>query len=187
MRVILFLIGLAVLGAPSCSRKPNIAEQDLSDIDVPAALAAAENQARKMADGFIKGETEAILDAMYPRALELIGGREKMLATIKKGMKEMKAEGTTFHSFRVTAPDKLYRAKNDVLSIVPEVVVMRTAKGKLQQDSFLLGISSDKGRSWKFIDGAGIQKNDVRSIIPHFPDGLELPKLPPPRLVKDDE
>jgi hypothetical protein len=187
MRAILFLLGLTILGAASCSRTPKLAEPDLSDIDEPAALAAAENQARKMGDALLKGEVDAILDGTYPRLLELGGGREKMRAEIDKTLEEIKDHGLVVQSYRVTAPDKLYRAKGDLLTILPQLIVMRTPKGKFHQDSFLLGISSDKGRSWTFIDGAGTQKTDIKCFLPHFPDGLQLPKLPPPRLVENDE
>ena len=185
MRPTSILYTFAALGALGCS--PNAGDQDLSDIDAPAALAAAEAQARRVGEALLAGDWNSFADYTHPKVLEKMGGRAKMKATIKAGLEDMKQQGIGFHAVRIGRPDRLFRAKGDLFTIVPQRVVMSTRKAKLRQDGFLLGISSDNGISWTFIDGAGTKKMDIREIVPHIPDNLKLPHLASPVLDENDE
>src|SRR5262249_26218996 len=118
------VVGLAILCLVGCSRSSKAVDQDLSGIDVAAALAAAENQAREMGEAFVAGDLDTLLDRTHARVLELGGGREKVRKTIQDGLDGMKAKGQLFHSMTVGKPDKLVLSKTTLYTIVPEYIVM---------------------------------------------------------------
>ena len=61
------------------------------------------------------------------------------------------------------------------------------AGGKAVSKSYLLGISSDGGKTWKFADGAGLDKKESRDkTLPKLPAELQLPMIEPPAITKDN-
>src|SRR5262249_6438569 len=62
---------------------------------------AAKAQAEVIQNALIKGDFGTVADLTHPKAIEKIGGREKMLATITAGLDEMKAEGIAFKSVKM--------------------------------------------------------------------------------------
>jgi hypothetical protein len=43
---------------------------------------------------------------------------------------------------------------------------------------FLIGISSDRGSTWTFIDGTQATKEELAQLVPDFPAQLSLPTPP---------
>jgi hypothetical protein len=153
---------------------------------VPAALAAAEQQAQEMGQAFVDGNVEKLLDRTHAKVLELGGGRDKVRKLIQDGVTEMKAKGQGFHSMSVSRPQKIVRSKGNLYTIVPEHLLMKTPQGMLRSESFLVGVSGDNGRTWTFIDGAGTGNGQLEKVLPDFPKELQLPKLTMPQLIEDD-
>ena len=52
--------------------------------------------------------------------------------------------------------DPLIMRFGDMFGILPATLQMSFPQGTLTQKSYLLGISTDKGKTWKFADGAGM-------------------------------
>lgn len=52
--------------------------------------------------------------------------------------------------------------------------------------SYLLGISPDKGKTWTFVDGSGLQNEKARkAVLPALPDSLKLPAKGKPEIIPD--
>src|SRR5262249_27821934 len=49
------------------------------------------------------------------------------------------------------------------------------------QNGFLLGESKDSGKTWKFVDGAGLLKDreSLKAFFPNLPSDLKLPEVGP--------
>jgi hypothetical protein len=61
---------------------------------------------------------------------------------------------------------------------------MKSSKGKISQKTFLIGISSDKGKTWTFING-DLDIKRVKSVFPNLPEKLKLPDKEKPVLEND--
>lgn len=96
----------------------------------------------------------------------------------------MKAQGTRFKSANAGEPVQIVRAGQDLLTIVPVKQVMIVPEGELHISSHLLGVSSDNGKSWTFVDTAKLTPENVRSVLPHFNPELKLPPKQRPTLVQ---
>jgi len=81
----------------------------------------------------------------------------------------------------VTAGDKQF-------AIVPMTVRVQVSDGTLRSKGFLVAVSEDRGKTWTFIDGAGLvrepgkEREKLAQILPDFPPQLSLPAPEPPQL-----
>ena len=89
----------------------------------------------------------------------------------------MKVRNVTLISIQTETPVKVFRAGKDLMTIVPQSLELRVPDGRAKVRSFLVGVSSDQGINWTFIDG-NIGEDRIRVIVPHLPREM---RLPPPQ------
>ncbi len=138
-----------------------------------------------MARAFEKGDLEAIADAMYPGIVEKMGGRKRVIETLKGGLAGMKRDGASFKSVRVSLPGKIVTTDRRSYCLVPQTIEMDVPDGTLVTESHLLGISEDGGKTWTFVDTAGWNARVQEELFPDLGDKLKIPARRPPRLVKE--
>ena len=132
--------------------------------------AVVKKKAGEIVAAIKKEEYAKVVDLTYPKVVELMGGREKMLAELEAGMKQLKEKGFSFKSVEVGEPGELMTEGKNTFAVVPTTTEMAAPGGKIVLESYLLGISSDGGKAWTFVDGSGIGTAEKRELI--------LPKLP---------
>ena len=154
-----------------------------------AALEAVRKQAQACADAMLKGEFTKFIDMTHPKLVELMGGRDKMIESLKKGTTQMKAQGTTIVAFNVSAPTEVIpNGKEGQLAIVPTHFELKAGKTKITQAGYLLGCSSDAGRTWTFIDGAGVtDASSLKPFLGEVPKDLKLPAKTQPVIEAGDK
>lgn len=123
----------------------------------------------------IKNDLEKVLDLTHPKAIELTGGRKDTLAAMKKGMDEMKAQGTVVQSAESDEPSDPVPSGSSLFIVAPHTIVMKVKGGKLRAKAFVIGVSSDKGKSWKYVNG-GVGTEAIKKVIPDLPKELKLPE-----------
>src|SRR5262249_31172947 len=122
---------------------------------VPAgAPEAAQREATRMYQAFIGRDMKTFAGFTHPRIVELAGGRDSMIGIVEKGLAQMKAQGLAFKTVVVSKPSQIVHAGTQTQAILPMNVVMSAPKGEIHTTSHLLGVSSDGGKSWTFIDAA---------------------------------
>ena len=87
--------------------------------DAKGGGAAIKEQARTMSRAFLSGDFETLLDATYPKILELSGGREKMLAVLKAEVAKWEAQKIKIIYYEVGEPGEVKSAGAKLVSIVP--------------------------------------------------------------------
>jgi hypothetical protein len=107
------------------------------------------------------GNYGRVVDFTYPKVVEMVGGRDKMIETLHRGSEEMKAHGSAILGAEVTQPREIITVGDKQFAIVPMTVRVEVPKGTLQSKGFLIAISTDRGNTWTFIDGAGVTKEKL--------------------------
>jgi hypothetical protein len=148
-------------------------------------LLAIKQQADEVGKAVLAEDYFKVVDLTLPKVVELLGGRSKMVETMRAGTKEMKSQGITFHAIKVDPPKEVVKAGPDLIAVVPEVVTMKVPGGKVHQKSYLLAVSADQGRTWKFLDGAGVAGDNLKQVLPNLPKEVKLPKKEEPVFEKD--
>jgi len=61
---------------------------------------------------------------------------------------------------------------------------LKVPNGSATAPSYLLGVSEDGGKVWKFIDGSGLKNAKGREVmLPGIHEKLKLPTYQPPKFT----
>jgi hypothetical protein len=134
-------------------------------------------QADIVARAVVSGNYATVVNYMYPKVVQMAGGKAKILQMMQTGIEQMKAQGVTFESATVGSPGKFYKAGTEIHCLVPEYIVMKMNGNTLRTNSNLLAISKDGGKNWTFLD---LNKNTIASIPKIFPKFNKDLKIPEP-------
>ena len=132
-------------------------------------------QAEVLANAVVKGDCKTLIDHMYPRLVQMMGGKEKMLTQANASMTQLKTQGFVFDAASIGSPGKFYKAGAEIHCLVPETISIKMPNGHLVAQSNLLAISKDGGKNWTFID---LNKNTIDAIpkiFPYFNNELKIP------------
>jgi hypothetical protein len=129
-----------------------------------------------------KGDYKALVDLTFPKVVELMGGRKKMIELLRRGTEEMKKQGSAILSAEVAEPKEVIKSGKRRFAIVPMTVRMKVPEGTMRSQGYLLAISMDEGKTWTFIDGSGLTKEKLAQLLPDAPSQLTLPSKEEPVL-----
>ena len=126
-----------------------------------------------------KGQVEGFLEEMQKFSARLANGG------FSKGMEQIKERGFEIKAYNIGEPGAFIEKDRKTFVVVPTTMEMKFPKGLIRSKSFLLAISSDMGKTWKFADGAGISKNPGlrEKLVPDLPKELEFPKPATPEII----
>jgi len=135
---------------------------------------------KELCDAFTNKDYLKVLELTYPKVIEAGGGREKMLASMQDELKTMETEGVVFLSTTPGAPTNFVHDAGSIYAVVPITSKIKAQAGVFQTESTLIGVSSDAGATWTFIDAAGEDEKKLRMLLPNTLDKLKLPPDKPP-------
>lgn len=132
----------------------------------------------------IKEEFGKVADLTHPKIVKMMGGREKMVATMESSAKEMKSQGYAISSVTVDEASEPVSAGKEMYAVVTFQLEMKAPAGKLLQKSFVIGLSTDQGKTWVFVNG-DVDIKTVKQVLPNLPDELKRPEKQKPVFKKD--
>lgn len=142
--------------------------------------------AKDMRDATLAGDCARLIDNTYPTAVEELGGRKNAIEVAEASMKEMKRKGFAIVKYDFSEPGDFYVEGDNTFVVLPATIEMKFPTGKILSKSYLLGISPDAGKSWKFIDGSGLQDKEANGkLLPKMPIKLKLPYYVKPEVIED--
>jgi hypothetical protein len=158
---------------------------------VPVAFAdeadvkkAAKSQANEIQSALVKGEFGKVADRTHPKAVEALGGKEKMVVFLTEGIKEMKKAGIEFKATKMLDPSDPVKVGKELYILVPFTLELTISGKRFQSKGALVGVSSDGGKMWVFLD-ATPGRDKLKDLLPDLPDSLMIPKPEMPTPVKD--
>jgi hypothetical protein len=181
----LLLLSLTI----ACSKKepsqaPVVATQSpAATVENYPALVA---QVQEVNDAFRRRDFGRMVDLTYPKVIEAAGGRDKIIASLAKGMKEMETEGVTVLSSTAEAPTQIVHVSEWIYAVVPTTLRVKAQSGTFKTESSMIGISSDHGAHWTFIDAGGKDHKQLLTMLPAPADALKLPAEKEPVKISDN-
>src|SRR5215475_13068353 len=91
-------------------------------------------EAEKCANALLKGDFDLFVAYTHPRILKGMGGKEAVIATLKKGTAQMKADGTGILDVTVGQPSNPKRSGAWMTSMIPEYLALKVSGGKLYKE-----------------------------------------------------
>jgi hypothetical protein len=160
-------------------------------LHTPALLAQPElikATAEESHRAFLHGDYGRMADLTYPRVVARIGGREAFIKAMRKSIDEIEADGFSLDTMIVRLPTRILTTKRRMYAVVPYDLILLTPDGRLLQESIMLGVSEDGGRSWTFVD---VNTQSEKMLQGVFPDEkglnkrLALPARKPARVIEE--
>ncbi len=153
--------------------------------DDPIDVARGVEQAKAIAKAVLDEDYAKVADATHPAIVQIMGGREKMIDAIKQGMKTAKDMGIKITSHQIGKPGEPVVDGKTAYLIIPTTLEMASRDLKIVSKSYLLGTTSDGGKTWHFADGAGLSQPGMKEkVFPKLPKQLKLPERKPPTVTK---
>jgi hypothetical protein len=188
MKIACSLVLLSVTIA--CAQKE---AQKTPAVATSSPAATAENypslavQAKEVNDAFSRKDFARFMDLTYPKVIEMAGGREKMVAAMNKELKEMESEGVVLLSSTSGAPTQFIHDSGSIYAVLPITLKVKAQDGIFQSEGSMIGISSDGGVNWTFIDSSGKDLSELKKLIPGIADKLSLPPAKPPVKISNGD
>ena len=99
------------------------------------------------------------------------------------GLVRQVVESLGITHFEASAPRQVYKAGKELAVLVPTRMRLQAPDGKFVKDDYILGISDDAGKTWKFSNLSYLEMSEIRRLFPRLPASLVLP--PRAQFVED--
>ena len=126
------------------------------------------SQLGEMKKFFLNGDYENFANYTYPKIIEMIGGKSNMVEATRQGIDKMKSDGFYFTDLNFKNPSKFLKKGNELQCSFTQVIAIETPRGKIESEYTLIGISSDNGQNWTFIDTSGRDKETMLNYFPNL-------------------
>lgn len=145
-------------------------------LDNPTDLQAIKKAAQALATATKNGDAAGLLEGTYPKAVEMMGGKDVAEKKLNSEMGDWKKKGISITKAECSDPMEIQKIDGKLYAVVPMVLEMKLPNGVVISPSYLLGISEDGGKVWKFIDGSGLnKKKESEALLPGIYTKLKLP------------
>ncbi len=140
-------------------------------------------QAMDMGNAVIRNNFNSFVKYMHPNIIEFAGGKEKMKTKMDSAYQVMKQFNVTFKRYWIGNPGEIVNHKNQLQAVLPQITTMITSLGELTAETYMIAISDDKGKIWRFIDTNVYKADKLKNIMPDLSPKLVIPPRKKPKLV----
>lgn len=137
-----------------------------------------------MGKALMSKDYSSFVSYTYPNILKDMGGRDKMVETVKKQMADLEAQGVKILSLSYGEPSAIIKEKKELQATLSQEMIFETAEGKVQAKSTLIAISTDDGKHWYLVDPGERDLETVRITLPNISKNLVLPPNEPVKIIK---
>ena len=184
LSLILLLLNVGCSKREPQAKQPIVAAQSTSL--KPESFPNLAAQAKETNDAFARKDFARVVDLTYPKVIEMLGGRDQMIASITREMKDMEAQGVVYLSSSAGVPTQVIQISGTIYAVLPNTLKMKATDGVFQAESNMIGVSSDGGATWKFIDAGGKNSSELQSILPNVAAQLNLSAEKQPTKISEN-
>ncbi len=142
-------------------------------------------QAEMMSQLLLKKDFISFCKYTYPKIIDMMGGKQKMVEVMENGTKEMQSSGVEFLHVTIGEPSKIITIRNELQCTVPQTIEMKVPNGRLISKSTLIAISIDNGKNWYFVDTSGKDIETMKKGLPNLSGELIIPEKTQPTFYKE--
>ena len=139
----------------------------------------------------VEGDYETLLEYTYPSLVALLdnlaGGPGKGKEMIQQQLQSLQEEGVTIDSGTVGTPSAPVVAGKELMAVVPIAMYMSVNDMHFKQESYMIGVSSDGGKSWTFVNSSPDDGMMMKTLFPNWNPDLKLPEKKGPEMISMGE
>lgn len=150
----------------------------------PALTAQTEDELKALAmegaricgQATVDGDFATLMDYTVPTIVELMGGKNTALSSIKAQMKTMENDGFEIVSSEVLKLTGFAFEQNEYRCIIKNRITMNTPKGGLESTSYLFGFYDETAGQWYFTEAKRLKDPSVmEQVFPGMKTSLVIP------------
>ena len=142
---------------------------------VASSYPSLEVQAKEVKEAFLRKDYARYADLTYAKSIEASGGKERFVKKLEEDMKEVEARGLKYLSFTLDTPSQIIRDSGSLYAVVPNHLTVKDADSTYRTYDCMIGVSSDNGHNWTFVDVGAFGKNGLSLSLGDVTNKLELP------------
>jgi hypothetical protein len=142
-----------------------------------------QQQGTKMCQLLIAKDYKSFIKYSYPPVIEMLGGEEKMIEKMTQLLEQMAIGGYIILNGSIEKPLKIVHLKDELQCALAQNMEMKVPAGREMIHSSLIGISTDKGENWTFIDTQNKDLKAMQALFPNLSDSLVMPEKREPELL----
>jgi hypothetical protein len=146
----------------------------------PGAKDSLHVQAERMGAGLVSGNYGVFLRYLHPTAIRISGGEAALKGKLEQVVQQMNQNGMRFESVSVDAPGVMVKAGTAWQVTVKQHTRIRMSRGWTEVTSTLIGVSTDNGLHWKFLDTNNKTTADMKQLLPELSPAIVIPVQSPP-------
>ncbi len=132
------------------------------------------SQLREMRKFFLAEDYHAFADYTYPKVIEMMGGKERMIQATESSMNQMKSEGYQIKDIDYKDASGFLSQGKELQCSLTQELLMKIPQGEILSEYTLIAISEDDGKSWKFLDTSGKSKETMLKYFPNLPPDIDI-------------
>lgn len=132
-------------------------------------------QAEKMGRLLIDNNFQEFIKYTHPKVIEMMGGDQKMIATLQNGFKDLDKQGIEFLSVKIGEASAIINVNNELQAVVPQKIEIQMGEKVIVSESSLIAFSFNSGKDWKFVDANGKTNKEAKTIFPTLSEKLIIP------------
>lgn len=140
-----------------------------------ALTQAVITQANQMAASYKSGDYKGYVKFILPVYVNAAGGQAKMIASFNALDAQLKSKDMSINSIVYTDPSEILKVKNESQCVIEQQTELQSAKGRVTTYTTLIAISTDDGKTWKFMDTSNMDIAMVRRLLPNLSSKIVLP------------
>jgi hypothetical protein len=182
MKQLILLVAICLSGALACNSAPtNSTPQAKAADNKQVNTEKLKTQAQELNDAMTRRDYDRAIDFMYPKLVELAGGKERLRAVLAEQMHQVELV-----SIKVGEPRDMFEVNGESYAIVPSTMSMKVPDGILVGEGFMIAYSKDKGEHWTFVNAnsGAAYADQLKTLFPNAADKLHIPELKRPILQK---
>jgi hypothetical protein len=182
MKNLILLVAICLSGALGCKSAPTTSTQQAKvDDNKQVNTEKLKAQAQELNDAMTRRDYARAIDFMYPKLVELAGGKERLRAGMEEQMKQVEIV-----SNKVGEPRDMFKVNGESYAIVPSTMSLKVPEGILVGEGYMIAYSKDDGEHWTFTsaNSGPAYAEQLKTLFPNAADKLHIPELKPPVLQK---
>ncbi|MES2703006.1 MAG: hypothetical protein V4649_10220 [Bacteroidota bacterium] len=136
---------------------------------------AVSEQADRMGKLMLAKDFVGFVKYMNADVLKMIGGKEKVITTMRSGTTDMKKKGFSFNSVTFGKPSAIIDTAGTLQCILPEQLRIHSPQGDMINHTSLFALSKDNGKTWTFTEVNPELQSQLRQIVPVMSSKLKVP------------
>lgn len=151
----------------------------ISRAQAPHAADSLETQANRMVKGLLTGDYTTFIHYIHPKVIQISGGPDVLRQGIQQMTRQFSAAGLSFELIKIDSVSAIVKADLTYQATVRQHTTMKTQEGRMVATTTLIGMSSDNGLHWRFVDTNNKTMEQVRQLLPNVSEKLTIPPQHP--------